>query len=361
MGVRVRRRFLAELSVSGFSVEINRSLKDLGVQSPIYGLEVHAVGEVTAGGGGAIATLTERSPAMLLGNSVRVTAFSPDPALGTVRVWDADAIDLNLLTEYVHRSDVLRTAPTPAASGTGNFAIRYDVPGALPWHNIIMPQNGASGLGLFPVYIDPREASDINLQIRIGAAADYAASNVSSIASTTIHLYAAEVLDPPPPGSPHFWPSWVQQRVGTSNASVSIDAQAIGGGYCGMVSFHTRDDSASGDSRRVNGLVRKVKALHRGDLLLDERWEAMQETTNILGGWRQTTALSGFAVWEPDKERDGLALLDLTRDPLAIQLDTSTGVMQGTTAVTPASNDLCIVTAQMLLPNSAAKKILAGS
>lgn len=339
---RVHRFTVSPTTSTRFSID----LVDAGVRSPIVGLGFRAALQHA----GAAVTLTRRAPALYIGNNLKV--YANHRALGNLEIWNADVGDLYDLSSFFSRTAKPLSAPTADAT---NAILAWDLPMRIP----TMPHLNQ--------YHDLRnDYGSYVVELAVGALTDYAASGVTSFSSVTVDVHIYELVRGiPPADSPHYIVTWPQLRQPVESTSTMLRTTGLAGGFCPLIQYRQHDDSASGDSELVDGLVRFIRARHRGEVVLDSTpWESLrdQTTRNWSRGAGTTVATpvpSGYAIWDVDPDYDGDAMLDARSEPIFHELDTSTTPQIDTTAVTPAASDLLVMTPAMLVPNSTLKEGLA--
>lgn len=187
-------------------------------------------------------------------------------------------------------------------------------------------------------YIDCRDYNSLILGVRNWAAdADFATTNLSDLTSVEIEIALDLVENGPPKRAAHFEPSIVYKDVPmvTTSTQDNQAGQVSWDGLATALWLAQYDDSATGDSERVNSILRQFSARQAGDVKVDNtRWEkALRDTWSKYNPSMTTTEEAGIA---------GLPLSPIwssRRGPAYLQRDTSTTAPVGITGVTAAAND----------------------
>jgi hypothetical protein len=202
-------------------------------------------------------------------------------------------------------------------------------------------------------FIDCRDYTSFKLDLRWAAAADLATTNFSSDASVELEVQLTVMEDAPPRGIPHFEPELVYKELPADTASSRLtrDGDISWNGYLTALWLQQHDDSAAGDSERVDGLVRAFSVEHgKGQLVPFTRWDPTRRDT-----W------SKFPYTQSTTEVTGVAALHLPMPPhsrrgkLNMIRNTSEANPLGVTAITPAAGDALFMTAISAEPVYGAK------
>jgi len=308
-----------------------------GASKPIKAISIRATGTLTTNG--TSGTATDTMPALAFGTTVRLSGSHKD--LGEVIVYDGDGIDLYHLSSYLSHA-AKEISGTLATNAT--HTISWDIPLYHPEH---------ARQGVFS-YLDPREFSNLQLTITGGADSSFGYTNVpTAIASLTYDVVVVEDMTPPPVNYPHYIPMIKSLREATTSANLQQRTGGLAGAFLALIYLRTHDDSASGDSERVNGLLRTVRVNHRGQYVIDlTNFESLREITNRR--WRQswvTTRPAGIVILDADEDNDPDNMWDTRVQPIYMDYDTSSTPPAGTTAVTVTTSDYVQAHALGFAPN----------
>jgi hypothetical protein len=282
-------------------------------------------GTVTATGGGAIATLTLDAPWPVIGR-IKYSRNSE-------KVIDLDPVTYYHLSGLLNSRYPAKSAATPAAGATGVLSCE----GTLPLSK------------LFPgCMIDARLAQgQLSLEGTVGGTTDYAASFVSS-ASINVRpsVFTSDIL--PEQLDVHLVPYLIDIEVDISSTTTDIPHvfDPPSDMVIAAVMLRPRDASASGDSQRSDGMVRKVTIevltpTFEGTVY-DARWGEGKALTGALFNIEQDVLKTGV-IMAPILDR-GQARRFSKGSTLTVHLDTATTVEADLTAVATAVNDKCVIT-----------------
>lgn len=215
-----------------------------------------------------------------------------------------------------------------------------------------LTDEGPGGIFALSTYIDTRQYTDMTETNQWAADADYATTNLSDLTSLEIELRIKEEIgDLPSADAAHFEPAFISRDhpTTTSDTKIQNDSQV---GWDGMVlTYFARqhDDSATGNSERVDGLVRRVTVEQGGRALLNN----MDIQSLIRLTQKQyplaRTATDPAGVYAISME----PAVDSRLGPLNVIRDTTTTNPPGITAITPAAGDKWVSQVLIAEPNAA--------
>lgn len=308
-------------------------LTDFGLKDAIIAqIQVVLRGNMVSGGGGAISGFHRDAPCGML---TALKLWGGYKARGGQRViLDAPPQQQfypgNFMAGLFHA--LLRTSA--GASSTDPFRATIPLP-------LVDPNARTAGV----TYIDCRDYASLQMDLRWAADADLATTNLSSVASVELEVKIITVENGPRQGFPHYEPNIVYKELAASTASTRLvdNGSLPWDGDLWSLWTQQHDDSASGDSERVDGLVRALFATQgkreavpysRTDPLRRATWEKYNPSLT-------TTEVTGVQVLTfspPRKSRMGTILLGR---------DTSSSNPLGVTAITPATSDalFCLLVA----------------
>lgn len=316
-----------------------------GAVMPIKEIRIRATGTLTTNG--TSGTATDTSPAMPFGTAIRLEGAHRE--LGQVKIYDGDGIDAYWIGAFKQKS-------TPEILGTLATNSNHIMEWVLPLYH---PGHQARGVA---AYLDPRDYANLNLQIDGGAASTFGYTNdPTAIANLTYDILITEALDAIPQGFPHYVATYPRLREAVTSANAQQRSGGIGGGFVSDVFFRIHDDSQAGDSERQNGLIRTLRAQHRGQYQLDVTpWESLRARTNGRHPLAYTTTRpAGIAIWDVDADDDPDNMIDARAYPIHFDFDSSTTPAADTTAIVPGTGDYVSVVPTTMLPTHSLAAALA--
>ena len=318
-----KRKFTEELAKAPSSV-----FSCVGQAVAFAALALKIDGTVTATGGGTLAGLTLDAPWGIL-DRVRLLQASK-------YLLDMNPVDFYHLCALFNECYPQKTASTPAASASG--AILAEA--VLPLHRMS---------GRAPFILDGRaDAQKLQLQGAMNAIANYASTNASTF-SANVRMSGEQANMTPEQSRLYALPAYKTSELEAESSSADIfktvtlheDGELVG------ILLRQHDSSATGDSQRVDGIVKRIMlrgafAQHGMLDISDLRWGELKAQTRELFHIEQDVLKAGIA-FVPTK-KNGQALMVRAGDTLSFGINTSDTVEGELTAVTPASGDRLIVT-----------------
>ncbi len=193
-------------------------------------------------------------------------------------------------------------------------------------------------------FIDPRDYTSLTLDVRWGADADLATTNLSTVQAVECEVLLTVLEAAWGRGKHHFEPNLVYKEMSADSASsrLSENSDIAWDGDLWSIWFQQYDDSGAGDAERVDGLVRVIILEgNKGNPIPWARWDPLRRSTFAKFPYTQsTTEIAGVAVagfhGSPRRAANG---------SLKVIRNTSETNPLGVTAITPASNDALMTTA----------------
>lgn len=333
-------------------------LKLLG-DRPILSLRLASRGSVTMGTAPAFAPL---SPIRYIYN--RVEMWGTHRELGDVVHYRGRGTDLLYLTEHLRGQRCLRSV-------AANWAGQIEIPLSHPRGNGVLRSAGSGDN--HPTYVDPRDYSLLTLRVTSGANVDFS-SEASAVANLTTTIQALQVIDALPQGTGHLEPTLLTVEVPVESNRDRIAVEGIAGGYIEWLAIRALDNSIDiGFGTEIAahplGLVRHVRVEQAGQEIATGRFEVLRALTVqdfpvVPGAGVAPTSGAdprvGFVIIPFDVERDGLAMIDTTRAPLNVYLDSNKTPTRGVSGVTAAASDRAILTARALRPTPAYAALMSA-
>lgn len=193
-------------------------------------------------------------------------------------------------------------------------------------------------------YIDPRDYTSLNLEVRWAPDTDLASTNLSTVQAVECEVFLTILENFWKRGTPHYEPNLVYKELSADTASSRLtDNGAINwDGDLWSLWFQQFDESASGDSERVDGLVRALTVPGpKGDAIPWVRWDVLRRSTWAKYNYSlSTTEVAGVAAasFKGAPQRSHRGSLKVVRN-------TSETNPPGVTAITPTAGDLLMTTA----------------
>lgn len=187
------------------------------------------------------------------------------------------------------------------------------------------------------VYIDCRDYTSLKLDVRWGPDADLATTNLSDVTSLELEVELEVADDYIPRKTPHYEPNIVYKEMpaDTSSSRLVTEGDITWDGDLCSLWLQQHDDNASGDSERVDGLVRALTLQHgKGQAIPFTRWDPLRRDTWKRYPYTQsTTEIAGIAsalFRVPRRSEQG---------KLLVIRNTQETNPPGVAAITPAAND----------------------
>lgn len=329
-----------------------QDLKEMALDGPLVMIRIRISGRATATGGGTLAGLTLESPLPLIAN---ITIEATFPGLDSaIEIYNGPPVDLYWLISHLSGVRFPINAPTPVASGTGNFYATFEIPLRFDRYKNL------------PIYIDSRWATNLSMRMTYGADSDYAATNLSDIDVTTVDISIVEqTAGAPDIAAPHFIPRFGRQVMKIDQQSQELPSPGIAGGLVPFIQYRVKDASATGNSQRSDTIVRKIRLKHRGATRSTKWWSDLLDDTRkmypMAGSGSGPSAMqpAGIAIFDVERHSRRASFIDARQLPIYHEIDTESALQQHLTAIAPASGDQLIMTTPLLVPNAAMAEQIA--
>jgi len=290
-------------------------------------------GTMTSTGGGAISGFHRDAPCGLMTNAKLQGGYAGGLAKNRRVIFDMPP--QQMFYPGVYLSGVFNALLRTSAGAASTDPIRATIP---------VPLVDRLADTAKMTYIDPRDYTSLNLDVRWDTDANLASTNLSTVQAVECEVMLTILEDFFPRGTSHYEPNIVYKELACDSASTRLtdNGDVTWDGDLWSIWFQQFDDSATGDSERVDGLVRALSLLgSKGEAIPWVRWDILRRLTWAKYNYAlSTTEIAGVAAASfkgaPRRARNG---------HVKVVRNTSEANPPGVTAITPGSNDTLMTTA----------------